>query len=422
MSIDSHVQRARDAGASDLHLEPGSPVGLRVRGELKLIGEPLPAETVVAMAKDLLGSALWEEFAERRSFDLTRVIRGVRCRVNVLETSAGVGLAIRLLSSFQATLRTLNLHPDLKKLIGERHGLIVLSGPTGSGKSTTLSALIQEINLAECRHIVTIESPIEYALAPRRSIIRQREVGRHTPSFEQALLDALREDPDVLMVGEMREPETMRLVLNAAQTGHLVLTSMHSATTAEALQRLVSAFPPEVQSGICSQLADCLVAVVAQQLRFRPEQRMLVPECEILTSSSGVKGIIRQGAFFRLPSALETGRQDGCWTLSAYREWLDTRRDWVTERERAEHAEAPPYAPLLGPPAFAGGGVGTGVGPGVGSAAGAQASLQAQARAAPRRPPSARQPPPPSPEERVIVIEESDDDPAEILSKLGQKR
>src|SRR5262249_43044827 len=155
-----------------------------------------------------------------------------------------------LLSSAQATLRSLNLHPDLKKLIGARHGLIIVSGPTGSGKTSTLAALIQEINLVECRHIVTIESPIEYALASRQSIIRQREVGRHTPSFERALIDALREDPDVLLVGEMREPETMRLTLNAAQTGHLVLTSMHSSTTTEALQRLVSAFPPEAQNSV----------------------------------------------------------------------------------------------------------------------------------------------------------------------------
>ena len=149
--------------------------------------------------------------------------------------SRGVGLAIRLLSSFQATVEKLNLHPDLKKLVKNTHGLILVSGPTGSGKSSTLAALIQEINLTETRHIVTVESPIEYTFRPRRAFIRQREVGRDTPSFEQALLDALREDPDVLMVGEMRDPETMRLTLSASETGHLVLATVHSSSCAEAI-------------------------------------------------------------------------------------------------------------------------------------------------------------------------------------------
>src|SRR5207342_562535 len=159
----------------------------------------------------------------------------------------------------------LNLHPDLRRHISHHNGLIIVSGATGSGKSSTMAALIQEINLGEARHIVTIESPIEYSFRPRASYIRQREVGRDTPSFEQGLLDALREDPDVLMVGEMREPETMRLTLNASETGHLVLATVHSSTCAEALQRLVGAFPAEIQNNVAAQLADCLVGVIAQR-------------------------------------------------------------------------------------------------------------------------------------------------------------
>src|SRR5207253_230283 len=180
------------------------------------------------------------------------------------------------LSTFQATVEKLNLHPDLRKLVARDNGLILVSGPTGCGKSSTLAALIQEINLSEARHIVTIESPIEYSFRPRRAYIRQREVGRDTPSFEQALLDALREDPDVLMVGEMRDPETMRLTLNASETGHLVLATVHSSTCAEALQRVVSAFPAEIQSSVSSQLADCLVAVISQRLRFRADLNIRV--------------------------------------------------------------------------------------------------------------------------------------------------
>src|SRR6202022_264810 len=170
-----------------------------------------------------------------------------------------------LLSSVQPTLRSLNLHPELERLVRPTHGLVLVSGPTGSGKSSTLAALIQEINVREARHVITLESPIEYELVPRRAFIRQREVGRDTPSFERGLLDALREDPDVLMVGEMRDPETMRLTLNAAETGHLVLATVHSATVAEALQRVVNAFPAEVQNAIAAQLADCLLGVVAQR-------------------------------------------------------------------------------------------------------------------------------------------------------------
>ena len=146
-----------------------------------------------------MGAAHWPHFLERRSYDLSKTIEGVRCRINVLQSSRGVGLAIRFLAAFQATIEKLNLHPDLKRFADPRHGLVLVCGPTGSGKSSTLAALIQEINLTEARHVVTIESPIEYTFRPRMAYIRQREVGRDTPSFEQALLDALREDPDVLM-------------------------------------------------------------------------------------------------------------------------------------------------------------------------------------------------------------------------------
>src|SRR5262245_52971568 len=226
MDLESLVGLAKNNGASDLHLEASLPAALRVRGTLRTIGEPLPPKLLVEMARAVLGAAQWQHSLPRRSFDLSKTIAGVRCRINILHTSRGVGFAVRLLAAFQATVEKLNLHPDLKKLVAPTHGLILVSGPTGSGKSSTLAALIQEINLTDTRHIVTIESPIEYTFRPRKAYIRQREVGRDTPSFEQALLDALREDPDVLMVGEMRDPETMRLTLSASETGHLVLATV----------------------------------------------------------------------------------------------------------------------------------------------------------------------------------------------------
>src|SRR5438034_11404342 len=286
MSLEDFIATAKQQRASDLHLEPGLPPALRVRGSLRTLGEPIPAKALSEWAREIIGEAQWQNCLERRSADLSRILQGVRCRINIMQTSRGIGFAIRLLATFQATVEKLNLHPDLKKLVAPANGLILVSGPTGCGKSSTLAALIQEINLTDTRHIVTLESPIEYTFRPRRAYIRQREVGRDTPSFEQALLDSLREDPDVRMVGEMRDPGTMRLTLNAAETGHLVLATVHSSTCAEALQRVVGAFPSEIQSGIAAQLADSIVGVVSQRLRFRPELNIRIPECEILLASN----------------------------------------------------------------------------------------------------------------------------------------
>jgi twitching motility protein PilT len=328
MTLDSLIAAANRQGASDLHLEPGMPAAIRVRGALRATGEPLSGKVLLELAQAVIGTHEWPHFVERRSADFSRTIGGVRCRFNVMHTSRGVGFAIRLLASFQATIERLNLHPDLKKLATPTTGLVLVSGATGSGKSSTLAALIQEVNLTESRHVLTIESPIEHIFRPRRAYIRQREVGRDTPSFEQGLLDALREDPDVLMVGEMREPETMRLTLNAAETGHLVLATVHSGTCAEALQRIVLAFPSEIQNNIAAQLADSLVGVVCQRLRYRPDLNIRVPECEILRSATQVKTFIRNRDFFKLPQAIETGAEFGMWSFERYQNWMSRRTQW----------------------------------------------------------------------------------------------
>src|SRR5437016_6754608 len=336
MDLESLVSLAQSNGASDLHLEAGLPAALRIRGALRTTGEPIPAKLLQEMAHGVIGEEEWGRFLERRSIDLSKTMGGVRCRINILQTSRGIGFAIRLLATFQATIEKLNLHPDLKKLAAPANGLILVSGATGSGKSSTLAALIQEINLTDSRHILTVESPIEYTFRPRRAYIRQREVGRDTPSFEQALLDALREDPDVLMVGEMRDPETMRLTLNASETGHLVMTTVHSSTCAEALQRVVAAFPSEIQNSVAAQLADCLVAVIAQRLRFRPDLNIRVPECEVLIPSNPVKARIRNRDFFKIMSALETGGEHGMWTFQRYCTWLEKRANWYVPGQNTE--------------------------------------------------------------------------------------
>ncbi|HEX5398882.1 MAG TPA: PilT/PilU family type 4a pilus ATPase [Verrucomicrobiae bacterium] len=344
MDLESLIESAAANGASDLHLEAGMPAAVRIRGTLRVTGEPIAPRTLVEIARGLIGEEQWPLFLERRSFDLSRSIRGVRCRINILQTARGTGLAIRLLSAFQATVEKLNLHPDLKKLVNHTHGLIVVSGPTGCGKSSTLAALIQEINMTETLHVITVESPIEYSFRPRRAFIRQREVGRDTPSFEQALLDALREDPDVLMVGEMRDPETMRLTLSASETGHLVLATVHSSTCAEAIQRVASAFPSEIQSAVCAQLADSLIAVISQRLRFREDLNIRVPECEVLMATHAVKNFIRTREFFKIVTAIETGADHGMWTFHRYNKWLESRKNFFVPSQSAEPPESEPAA------------------------------------------------------------------------------
>src|SRR5829696_7820357 len=344
MNLETLISVAREQGASDLHLEAGLPATLRVRGALRMIGEAVPAKMLVDFARDIIGQQHWNEFLERHSFDLSKTISGVRCRINVLQTSRGVGFAIRLLSTFQATIENLNLHPDLKRIVNASNGLVLMSGPTGCGKSSTMAAMIQEINLGDARHVITLESPIEYIFRPRHAFIRQREVGRDTPSFEQALLDALREDPDVLMVGEMRDPQTMRLTLSAAETGHLVMATVHSSTCTEALQRVVGAFPAEIQNAVAAQLADSLVAVIAQRLRFRPDLNIRVPECEILQPTIPVKMFIRNREFFKINQVMETGADSGMWTFARYQTWLNKRTSWHLPNAADEAPDSEPAA------------------------------------------------------------------------------
>jgi twitching motility protein PilT len=347
--IQEWIRKGRELGASDLHIEADTAPVARVRGQLSAIGPAIAGTLVMQAGRELLGGDGWSQFLSRGSADLSRTIAGVRCRVNIYQTLRGVAMAVRLLSSFQNNLRACNLHPELKKLTDATTGLIVVSGPTGSGKSTTLAALVEEINSSSARNIIAIESPIEYLFTNRRSFIRQREVPTHSPSYEQALVDALRENPDVLVIGEMRTPEVMRLTLSAAETGHLVIATMHSATCAEAITRLCMSFPAEIQGSIRAQLADCFVGLVCQRLDFLSEFRLRVPVCEILLPSAASKGTIRGGQFSQIANVLQTGGESGMWNFDRYQRWVAQKKDWVppTLAVPLPEERAAPVAPKI---------------------------------------------------------------------------
>jgi twitching motility protein PilT len=329
MIFEEWIAQAWSLGASDLHLETGTPLVARVRGDLLTVGGAVSGDTLVQAAQDFLAAEGWASFKERGSADISMAICGVRCRINFFQTVRGIAVAVRLLAPAVKDLYACNLHADFRKLIEATTGLVIISGPTGSGKSTTLAALIEEINVSRARNIVTLESPLEYIHANRRSFIRQREIPTHSPSFEQGIIDALRENPDVLVVSEMRTPEVMRLTLNAAETGHLVLATMHSANCAEALSRLCMSFPSDIQASVRAQLADCLVGLSCQRLDFLSAHRLRVPRCEILLPSSGAKGTIRAGNFSQIANVLQSGGDEGMWTFDRYQRWMEQVSDWV---------------------------------------------------------------------------------------------
>jgi twitching motility protein PilT len=323
------IRTSRDLGASDLHAESDGPLIVRVRGSLQPLGETASASNLQQWAQQILGADGWAQLNQRGSADVSLEVAGTRCRINFFRTVRGIALAVRLLSTSIKDLHSCNLHPDLRRLTAPTTGLVLICGPTGSGKSTTLAALIEDINATQSHNIITLESPLEYVHASRQSFIRQREIPTHSPSVEQAITDALRENPDILVISEMRTPEVMRLTLSAAETGHLVLATMHSSSCAEALGRICMSFPAEIQGSIRAQLADCLVGVLCQRLDFLSQRHLLVPRCELLLASSSAKGTIRAGTWSHLANVIQAGGEDGMWSFERYGRWIEQRSDWV---------------------------------------------------------------------------------------------
>ncbi|HEY6508571.1 MAG TPA: PilT/PilU family type 4a pilus ATPase [Vicinamibacterales bacterium] len=295
MHVNDLLKIAVEHGASDLHLKVGTFPMMRVRGELVPASDAkrLEHEEMVAMAAAVLPVAQREKFKEQHEVDLAYGVAGLgRFRCNAFQQRGTIGLIFRIIPRGVATIDALLLPPVLKKIAAEERGLVLVTGTTGSGKTTTLAAMIDEINNSRTAHIVTIEDPIEYLHRDNKSIINQREIGVDTDSFSHALRSALRQDPDVILVGEMRDFDTIQTALLAAETGHLVFSTLHTLDATESINRIIAVFPPHQQKQIRLQLASVLRAVVSQRLMPRSGHKGRVAAVEVLSTTAFIRDCI----------------------------------------------------------------------------------------------------------------------------------
>lgn len=295
INIDELLKWALKQGASDIHLKTGSNPVLRVNGKLTFVKEAprLSNEDIKKMAFSMMNQWQREKFEKSYEMDLAYGISGVsRFRVNVFQQRGTLSMAIRAIPYDIMSFHSLNLPPVLEKIAQEERGLVIVTGTTGSGKSTTLASLIDYINSTRARHIITIEDPIEYTHQDKKSYINQREVGIDTLSFANALRAALREDPDVILVGEMRDLESIEMALAAAETGHLVLTTLHTLDAQETISRILAVFPSHQQNQIRYQLSQVLKAIISQRLMPKADGKGRVPAVEVLIATARVKDLI----------------------------------------------------------------------------------------------------------------------------------
>ncbi len=315
--IDELLEIVVENNASDLHLANGLPPIMRVDGELKAMRyTPMPPEVTQRMIYDVLTDDQIQRFETDMELDCSYQLRKVaRFRVNVFKDRGTIASALRLIPTKIPTVQQLGLPAVVEKLARRPRGLLLVTGPTGSGKSTTLASMINQINTERAEHIITIEDPIEYLHTHKKCIINQRELGQDTHAFQNALRASLREDPDVLLVGEMRDLDTIKLAITCAETGHLVMGTLHTNSAAESVDRIIDVFPADEQEQIRVQLSNNLVAVMSQQLLPRAGQPGRVAAIEVMVANSAIRNLIRENKAHQMTSMIQTGASDGMQTM-----------------------------------------------------------------------------------------------------------
>jgi twitching motility protein PilT len=349
-AIDALLRTMLEKGGSDLHLTVGLPPKARASGSLQAIGtDPLDAATMEKLLKEIVPERRWKDYLDRKDLDLAHEIPGLaRFRGNYLYNHWGQAAVFRQIPAKIISFDDLKLPEALKKLCHLNEGLVVVTGPTGSGKSTTLAAMIDYINTNLCKHIITIEDPIEFVHPVKKSVIVHREVGEHTESFAAALKGAMRHDPDILLLGEMRELETIKLALGCASMGMLVFGTLHTNNAPKTIDRIINAFPSDQQNQVRVMLAGCLAGVVAQLLCKRiPKGRCAVHE--ILLQHEALPNTIRSGQIGNIKSIIESGGADGMITMDT--SLMNRVKDGTIEAKEAymKAANKATFAPLLKP-------------------------------------------------------------------------
>jgi len=316
-------------GASDMHLIEGIPPSLRINGDLSFLDkEPLIKTVLRDFLDQIIDDPIKKQrFRDEKELDFAYNWKGKgRFRVNVYFQKGSIAFSARLIPEKVPKFEDLNLPGILKDLTRKPNGMVLVTGPTGCGKSTTLAAMVDLINQEQALHIVTIEDPIEYVYTPAKSVVSQREVGDDTLSFATALRHVLRQDPDVILVGEMRDLETMQTAITAAETGHLVFSTLHTTSAAQTVDRIIDVFPPYQQPQIRSQLAVTLQAVISQKLFKSADGKGRVPNTEILIATPAVRNMIREGKTYQINSAIEMGQEYGMQTMEQHFHELLSKR------------------------------------------------------------------------------------------------
>lgn len=315
--IDNILREALSAGASDIHLTVGVPPKMRVNGRLIDMNFPVLTQTdTMQMAMRVMNEAQRSRFEHEGEVDMSFALADCgRYRVNIFRQRGCIALALRIVSDIIPEPSALGLPPSFVDLYQRKRGLILVTGPTGSGKSTSLASLIDKINKTRDAHIITLEDPIEYVHQHRMSIVNQREIGADSTDFAKALKSALREDPDVILVGEMRDLETIQIAIRAAETGHLVLSTLHTIGAASTIDRVIDVFPPYQQQQIRIQLANVLEAVISQQLLPTVDGEGRIAAFEVLHATYPARNLIRENKSYQLPNVMQTSRALGMITM-----------------------------------------------------------------------------------------------------------